>query len=102
MFFYSQRYSTDEEGDIKPLFKIAYSKTSKRFVAKSVKEENYDHLNHIFKKILKRVNCGKKSNHRSGMKMQLSLKIAPKERSCQEDIIDSIDMKNSCILHVHY
>ena len=90
MFFYSQRYSIDEEDDIKQLFKIAYTKSNRRFVAKSGKEEKkYDHVKYIFKKILKQVNCGKKSNRRSGMKQQLSLKIAPKERPYREDIIDS-------------
>ena len=38
-FIDSVIYSIDEEGDIKPLFKIAYSKPNKRFVAKSVKEK---------------------------------------------------------------
>ena len=90
MLFYSQRYSIDEEGDNKLLFKIAYSKSNGRFVAKSVKEEKkYDHVKYMFKKILKRVNCGKKSNFRSRMKRQLSLKTAPKERPCREDSIDS-------------
>ena len=69
MLFCSQRYSIDEEDDIKPQFKISYSKSNKEFVAKSVKEEQkYDHVKYIFKKILKRVNCGKTSNRRSGMK----------------------------------
>ena len=59
-------------------------------MAKSVKEEKkYDHVKYILKKILKRVNCGKKSNRRIGMKRHLSLKIAPKEMPCREDIIDS-------------
>ena len=50
----------------------------------------YGHIQkYIFKKILKPVNCGKKSNRRSGMKRQLSLKIAPKESPFREDIIDS-------------
>ena len=53
------------------------------------KRKKYDHVKYIFKKILKQVNCGKKSNRRSGMKQQLSLKIAPKERPYREDIIDS-------------
>ena len=89
-FIDSVIYSIGEEGDIKPLFKIAYSKPNKRFVAKSVKEEkNYDHVKFILKKILTRVNCGKNSNRRIGMKRQLSLKIAPKERPSREDIIDS-------------
>ena len=56
-------------------------------MAKSVKEEKkYDHVKYILKKILKRVNCGKKSNRRIGMKRHLSLKIAPKEMPCREDI----------------
>ena len=85
MLFYSQRYSIDEEGDIKPLFKIAYSRSNKRFVAKSVNEEKKNDLvKYIFKKILKRVNCGEKSNCRSGMKRQLSLKSAPKETPSPE------------------
>ena len=86
MLFYSQRYSIDEEGDIKPLFKIAYSRSNKRFVAKSVNEEKKNDLvvKYIFKKILKHVNCGKKSNCRSGMKRQLSLKSAPKETPSPE------------------
>ena len=59
-------------------------------MTKSVKEEKkYDHVKYIFKKILKPVNCGKKSNRRSGMKRQLSLKIASKESPFREDIIDS-------------
>ena len=59
-------------------------------MGKSVKEvRKYDHVKYMFEKILKRLNFGEKSNRRSGMKRQLSLKIAPKEGPCREDIIDS-------------
>ena len=64
----------DEEGDIKSLFKIVYSKSIKWFVAKSVKEEKkkYDHVKYIVKKILKHVKCGKISGvcHRQQYQIQ--------------------------------
>ena len=47
-------------------------------------EKKNDLVKYIFKKILKRVNCGEKSNCRSGMKRQLSLKSAPKETPSPE------------------
>ena len=56
------------------MFKIAYSKPNKRFVAKSIKEEkNYEYVKYIFRKIIKRDNTGKKSSKRNGTKRQLSL-----------------------------
>ena len=56
------------------MFKIAYSKPNKRFVAKSVKvEKDYEYVKYIFCKIIKRVNAGKKSSKRNGTTRQLSL-----------------------------
>ena len=71
------------------MFKIAYSKPNKRFVVKSVKEEkNYEYIKYIFRKIIKRVNAGKKSSKRNGTKRQLSLRVAPRERPSRDEIID--------------
>ena len=40
------------------MFKIAYSKPDKWFVAKSVKEEkNYEYFIYIFRKIIKQINA---------------------------------------------
>ena len=51
------------------MFKIAYSKPNKWFVAKSFKEEkNYEYVKYIFRKIIKRVNAGKKSSKSIGRK----------------------------------
>ena len=70
------------------MFKIAYSKPNKRFVAKSVKEEkNYEYIKYIFRKIIKRVNAGKKSLRRNGTKRQLSLRVGPRDRPSRDEII---------------
>ena len=62
------------------MFKIAYSKPSKQFVTKSVKEEKkYEYVKYSFCKIIKRVSAGKKSSKRNEIKKQLSLRVVPRE-----------------------
>ena len=71
------------------MFKIAYFKQNKQFVAKSVKEEkNCEYVKYIFRKIIKRVNAGKKSSRRNRTKRQLSSRAAPSQRPSRDEIID--------------
>ena len=71
------------------MFKIAYSKLNKRFVARSFKEEkNCEYVKYIFRKIIKPVNAGKKSSKRNGTKRHLSLQVAMRERLSRDEIID--------------
>ncbi|XP_057308714.1 uncharacterized protein LOC130646995 [Hydractinia symbiolongicarpus] len=56
-----QKYQVDDEGTATPLFQIAYSKPTKRFVAKPVKEEKeIGYLFYIIQKKILRASSGKK------------------------------------------
>ena len=58
-------------------------------MAKSVQEEkNYEYDKYIFRKIIKRVNTGKKLSKKNGTERQLSLRAAPRERPSRDEIID--------------
>ena len=71
------------------MFKIAYSKPNKWFVAKSVKEQkNYEYVKYIFRKIIKWVNAGKRSSRRNEAKWQLSLLVTPRERPSKGEKVD--------------
>ena len=71
------------------MFKIAYSKPNKWFVAKSVKEQkNYEYVKYIFRKIIKWVNAGKRSSRKNTPKRQLSLLVAPRERPSKGEKVD--------------
>ena len=72
------------------MYKVAYSKVNKRFVAKVVKEEKkLDFIRYIFRKIIKRVQESKPSTRRNGSKLQRSLKRAPEERPSREEVIEN-------------
>lgn len=84
-----QKCKVDEEGVETPLFKVAYSKPNKRFVAKVVKvDKDYSYLSHITRKILKRAEVKRKASKRSRLKRQLPLKIAPDDRPARAEIIE--------------
>ena len=72
------------------MYKVAYSKVNKRFVAKVVKEDkNFDYIRYIFRKVLKRVQESKRSSRRNGTKRQRMLKRAPEERPSREEVIEN-------------
>lgn len=58
-----QKYQVDDEGTATPLFQIAYSNPTKRFVAKPVKEEKeIGYLFYIIQKIILRASSGSKAS----------------------------------------
>ena len=67
-----------------PMFEIAYSKPSKRFVVKSVKEKKITNTWNTFCKIIKRVNVGK--SHQEGMRRKGSYLCELSQES--DEIID--------------
>ena len=83
-----QKCSVSEEGELKPLFWIAYSKVTKDFTAKEVKEDkNQEYLFYILRKIVKRVKPNKKASKKERSYRKKRGKIAPVERPARESII---------------
>ena len=83
-----QKCSVSEEGELKPLFWIAYSKVTKDFTVKEVKEDkNQEYLFYILRKIIKKVKPNKKASKKERSYRKKRGKIAPVERTARESII---------------
>ncbi|XP_057302473.1 uncharacterized protein LOC130636657 [Hydractinia symbiolongicarpus] len=79
----------EKEGNVKPIFCIAYGKPTKRFVAKKekvAKDDNY--LVDILSNIITRVEEKRKITTEKRSKCRLSLTVAPSEREDREVIIE--------------
>ena len=71
------------------MYSVSYSKPNKRFVAKPVKiEKNFDYLHYITRKIFKRSEQNKKVSKQNRLKRQCSLKITPRERPPNDEVIE--------------
>ena len=81
--------SVHDEGEPKPLFSIAYSKPNKRFTANITWEDkDYDFVQYIMRKIVKRVSEKKKALKKSRWKRHLpGLTIAPDERLDRDEVM---------------
>ena len=87
--FKLQKVTTDE-GEVKPLFVLAYSKANKRFTARSVKvEKDYGYIRYIMRKIVKRTRENKKTSKRSLWKRQCFLNARPLEWPPRPEIIEN-------------
>lgn len=74
---------------MKPIFRIAYSKPTKRFVAKKEKvAKDYNYLVDILGNIITRVEENRKVTTEKRSKRKLSLTVAPSEREDREVIIE--------------
>ena len=89
LYFKAYTKGTSEETAI-PRFRIAYSKPTKRFVAKSVKKpKSYAYLRTILNKVIKRAEDHRKVSDRKRMNRKLPLvSIAPQERPIRAETIE--------------
>ena len=79
----------NKEGKFVPRFKIAFSKPSKRFVAKKVKKaKNYNFLNVIKRDIYYRSFDRRKEEKEVRLARKRSLFVAPRERPDREVVIE--------------
>ena len=79
-----------KEKKVKPLFVITYSKTNKKFTARSVKvEKDYGYIHYIMRKIVKRTRGNKKVSKRSRRIRQYLLNVRPLERPPRPEIIEN-------------
>ena len=72
-----------------PRFKVAYSKVSKRFVAKRVKtEKSYNFMRQIALKSYYRAVDSEKYDQTKRLARKRALFVAPKERPCNSEVIE--------------
>ena len=65
--------SVHDEGEPKPLFSIAYSKPNKRFTANiNWEDKDYDFVQYIMRKIVKRVSEKKKALKKKSLEATLA------------------------------
>ena len=77
------------EGEMIPKFRIAYSKPTKRFVAKRVKKaKDYSYLKVILNKVIERAGKHNKVSDKKRKKRKLPTTIAPRERPARADTIE--------------
>ena len=79
-----------KEKKVKPLFVITYSKTNKKFTARSVKvEKDYGYIHYIMRKIVKRTRQNKKASKGSRRKRQCFLNVRLLEQPLWPEIIEN-------------
>ena len=79
-----------DEGDFKPLFRIAYSKPTKQFVAKNEKKsKDYSYLYPIIDAIVERARCGQKVTTEEREPRLMRSTICPEDRPTRDKIIEN-------------
>ena len=68
--------NAEEESEVKPLIRIAFSKITKDLTAKEIKQgKNQEYLFYILRKIIKRTKVNKKASRKIALVVRLGWKV---------------------------